>query len=215
MSVTEQSITKLKFEVQRYLTEKRYLHTLAVEKEVEALGRIYLKDKILQLRCAAILHDITKVLSLEKQLHYCEKFGIMTRKGDLLSPKTFHAKTGAALAKELFPSLVTEEIAGAIRWHTTGRDEMSLFEALVYLADYIEETRTFPDCVELRDSFYSALNEGKKDPLRVLYETMVTSFDMTIKNLISEGAPIDSDTVGARNFYISKLKLFPESENEE
>ena len=30
---------------------------------------------------------------------------------------------------------------------------MTLGEKLLYLADYIEDTRTFPDCVELRRHF--------------------------------------------------------------
>ena len=39
----------------------------------------------------------------------------------------------------------------------------------------------------------------------VLNRTMVLSFDMTIRNLLEEGAPVDSDTIAARNDYLYRL----------
>lgn len=211
MIITEEMLLKLRSDVKPYLTEKRYAHTLAVEKEAAALGRIYSDGKIPELRAAALLHDITKKLSLEKQLQYCEKFGIIVNKGDILSPKIFHAKTAAELAKREFPDFASDDVINGVRWHTTGHRRMSLFEALVYLADYIEETRTFGDCVRLREYFYTSLDENGKAKEEALISTMIMSFDMTVANLISEGAPIDSDTIGARNFYIEKSRMYTES----
>ena len=50
--------------------------------------------------------------------------------------------------KELFGA--PDEICEAIRWHTTGKPEMSLLEQIVYLADVTEETRDFPGVEDLR-----------------------------------------------------------------
>lgn len=213
MNITEEMLSRLRLEVRERLTEKRYSHTLAVEKEAERLGRIYLPDSICELRSAALLHDITKIFSLEKQLQYCEKFGIMVRKGDLLSPKIFHAKTASELVKRDFPEFATENVINGIRWHTTGRRGMSTFEALVYLADFIEETRTFGDCVKLREYFYSRISEDTGNKEEILNLTMILSFDLTIESLISEGVPIDTDTVGARNYFIERSKADTESKN--
>ena len=58
--ITESDISALREKVRDYLTEKRYAHTLAVEREAQFLGGIYLPEKIKELRCAALLHDITK-----------------------------------------------------------------------------------------------------------------------------------------------------------
>jgi len=93
-----------------------------------------------------------------------------------------------------------------VRYHTTGRADMTVFEAIVYLADYIEDTRTFADCVTLRRYFYENIARAvtTEEKLAVLTDTMILSFDMTIKNLIEENAPIDSDTIAARNFYVYK-----------
>lgn len=206
--ITEEMLASLRVRVAEFMTEKRYRHTLGVERECEKLGKLLLPDKINKLRAAALLHDITKVLSLEKQLQYCENFGIIHRNSDLLSPKIFHAKTASELVKRDYPEFADEEVVSGIRWHTTGHCDMTLFEAIVYLADYIEDTRTFEDCVKLRRFFYDgiAASKDQRDIIKVFYRTMILSFDMTISGLISENAPIDTDTVGARNYYIGLYK---------
>ncbi|MBR0302987.1 MAG: HD domain-containing protein [Clostridia bacterium] len=200
--ITDEMLSDLRVRVKPYMREKRYLHTLAVERECAALAAIYLPEREAELRAAALLHDITKMLSLEKQLKYCEIFYIIYGKDDLASPKLFHAKTAPAVIKRDFPEFASEEILSGVRWHTTGRRGMSLFETIVYLADYIEDTRTFDDCVELRRFFYDALAKGDEPKDKVLCRTMIRSFDLTISNLISEESPVDLDTVDARNCFI-------------
>ncbi len=196
-------IITLREAVKPYLTDKRYAHTLAVEREAAALARIYLPEKEEKLRIAALLHDITKKESTEKQLQMCAEFGIEVSEDDVLAPKTFHAKTAAALAARDFEAYTDEEICLGIRYHTTGHADMTVFEAIVYLADYIEETRTFGDCVTLRQYFYSRIaKEGAEKRNVILRDTMILSFDMTIRNLMEEGGLIDHDTIAARNRYI-------------
>ena len=87
------------------------------------------------LRAAALLHDITKKCDFEKQLQYCAEFDIIIGNYDKLSPKTFHSKTAAAIIPRDFPEFDDEEIISGVRWHTTGHDGMTDFEAIVYLAD--------------------------------------------------------------------------------
>ena len=197
----EEDLQSLRERVRPYLTEKRYTHTLAVERCAARLGEIYLPERVMKLRAAALLHDITKRLDLEKQLQYFAKFDIIIGKFDMMSPKTFHARTAAALIPQDFPDFADPEVISGVRWHTTGHCDMTVFEAIVYLADYIEETRTFPDCVKLRRYFDGGLSAGD-DPNDLLILTMVKSFDLTVACLLEEGAAIDLDTVGARNYFL-------------
>ena len=128
-----------------------------------------------------------------------------------MSPKLFHAKTAAELIKRDFPEFADDGIVEAVRYHTTGRRGMSHFEGLLYLADYIEETRKFEDCIELRRFFWDAVGEGR-DTLETIYvRTMIRSFDMTVGSLISENMPIDKDTIDARNYF---LEIFKERSDE-
>jgi HD superfamily phosphohydrolase YqeK len=85
---------------------------------------------------------------------------------------------------------------------------MTLEEQLVYLADYIDMTRLFPDCVRLRNYFFDAQPQdmGKNDKMRHLHRTLLLSFDMTVRSLVDDGAIISADTVLARNEIVAYLR---------
>ncbi|MDD6095582.1 MAG: bis(5'-nucleosyl)-tetraphosphatase (symmetrical) YqeK [Clostridia bacterium] len=206
--ITDSMVEKLRERVKPYLTEKRYAHTLGVEREAASLGRLFLPDDINKLRCAALLHDITKKQSAEEQLALCRELGIEPDDEVLAAPKLFHSITGAALAERDFPEYADASVISGIRWHTTGYAGMTMFESIIYLADYIEDTRTFEDCVTLRNFFYLGLCAAgsESEKYTVFLKTMVLSFDMTVKNLIEEASLIDRNTVEARNSFIMKLR---------
>ena len=78
---------------------------------------------------------------------------------------------------------------------------MSLPEKLLYLADYIDESRTFENCVRLRSFFWDANPEKMEsgERLALLRDTLILSYRFTIEDLIAEGLPVAIDTVEARN----------------
>ena len=204
------SIEEIKDVVKGLTCEKRFSHTLGVIREAEALGKIYLPDKVDKLKLTALLHDITKDFSREKQIELCKEYRVELDYGKIV-PKLLHSKTGCQYARNLFgDEIVDNEVYFGIFFHTTGRENMTLFEAIIYLADYIEDTRTFEDCVKLREYFYKNIEKASSDEqkIEVLRKTMVLSFDFTIKNLIDEGKLIDFDTIKARNYFISAKKVF-------
>ena len=207
MKFDETALDRLRESVSEGMSEKRFRHTAAVEKMAARLGELYAPDKIDILRAAALLHDITKEYSSEKQLQICREFGIIISKQDILTPKTFHAKTAAALIPTRYPEFADPEVISAVRWHTTGRADMSLLEKIVYLADYIDESRKFDDCVTLRHMFWDACPEKMTEDERNIHltKTLIVSFDMTLAGLIKECAPISDDTFKARNSLILSL----------
>ena len=202
MEYTEELLSVLREKIRPYLQPKRYMHTLAVEREAERLGKIYLPNDVGRLRAAALLHDITKKLDLSEHLKICCDNDIIVGEHPESEEKLFHSKTAPIIIKRDFDGYYDDEILSAVRWHTTGREGMTVFEMIVYLADYIEETRTFPDCVELRDYFYSEIEKKEKSTEQVLRNTMIISFNMTVKNLIEENGLIDLDTISARNYFV-------------
>ena len=204
----EDDILALREKIKPYLTDKRYLHTLSVEREADKLGELYLPAERMRLRAAALLHDITKKADYEKQLNYCAEFGIILTIGEDTSAEVLHSLTGAGVAARDFADYVDEGIVTAIARHTTGDADMSVFDAIIYLADYIEETRTFEGCRALRSIFWDRIECGE-DRREVLRDAMIKSFDMTIEHLIEKGSVIDLKTVGARNSCVAG-KLFPD-----
>ncbi len=190
------------------LDEKRYLHTVEVEKEAAAIGRLFLPDKVYKLRCAAILHDITKSLSWDNQIRLSAELGIDVPDDPLVYGSIIHGKTAAGYAKLKYEEYVDDEIASAIAYHTTGRAGMSVFESIIYLADFIEPTRIYEDCVKLRSFFRSGITRSQSDEEKfsVFIETLVLSFDSTLRGLIDRRKAINADTVSARNYFISLLE---------
>ena len=136
--ITESELDTLRGELAGVMSNKRYRHTVEVEKMAARLSELYCPEKTNILRAAALLHDITKEYSAEKQREICKQYGIALGKYDILSPKTFHAKTAARLIPEKYPAFAAPEVIEAVRWHTTGRADMTICEKILYLADYID-----------------------------------------------------------------------------
>lgn len=151
------------------LKPKRIPHVQGCEQEAVRLAERWGADTELAAE-AGILHDITKKLMLHEQLILCEKYGIVNDSVEAENTKLLHSKTGALLARELFG--VSDEVYGAIRWHTTGRPGMTLLEKIVYMADYIEPNRNFEGLEELRSLAYSDLDSAMILGLRMSLEDL-------------------------------------------
>lgn len=199
--ITEEMLTKLRGELEGVMSPKRYRHTVEVERMAERLGALYAPDQIPLLRAAALLHDITKEFSLQTQLQILKKFDIITYYSDEISPKTLHARTAACQIPEQYPAFASPVVIDAVRWHTTGRAGMTVCEKIIYLADYIDMSRTFSDCVELREMFWCADPESMNPAEREahLRRVLISSFDRTVRALLEEGGLISIETMQARN----------------
>ncbi len=198
---SEQALADLREQVMRQMSSKRFAHTIAVEDMVARLCALFCPEEIPQMRVAALLHDITKELKPHEQEALCRQYHLSVTSLDRLAPKTFHARTAAEVIKADYPDFATQTVVSAVRWHTTGREGMTLTEQLLYLADYIDLSRTFENCVTLRKHFFDAAPEAmdEKARRRLLQKTLILSFDMTIKDLLEEGLPVAEDTMRARN----------------
>lgn len=199
--IDESMLSCLRERVLPSMSAKRFRHTVAVEDMVARLAALYCPEHTNRLRAAALLHDLTKELRTEEQIALCKELGLPVTDFDRLSPKTFHARTAASKIPLEFADFSDPIIVDAVRYHTTGRADMTMTEKLLYLADYIDLSRTFENCVILRRFFWGA-DPHRLDPCgrdALLRDTLLLSFDMTIRDLLAEGALIAPDTVDARN----------------
>ena len=194
--------------VKSLVKERRYIHTLGVEEEAINLAKIFECDEIFakKLKSAAILHDITKEFDFKKQLEICKEYNITLSKDDKKTVKAIHAKTGAYVAKIEFNA--DDMIFGGIYNHTFGdpSENFKLFDKIIYLADYIEPSRTFEDCVEVREFFYSRIKDflNPEEKNKIIDETILFSYNKTIESLIKENAYMHKDTIKCRNALINK-----------
>ena len=136
---------------------KRLAHIKGCEEEAARLANRWGAGEE-RMRKAAILHDCTKYFSVQEHLDICEKYGVELCQLERDTDKLLHAKSGAALAKYVFG--MDDGIFNAILYHTTARAGMSLEEKILYVADYMEPCRAFPEVGELRRLAYTDLDRA-------------------------------------------------------
>ncbi len=187
----ERDLRRLHFEELREVSlslhkSKRVDHVKGCSDTAAALAVFYGANPE-DARRAGILHDITKALNSFEQLQLCEKYGMILNNFEREHPKLLHAKTGAVVAREIFGE--SAEVCEAIKWHTTGRENMTLLEKLVYLADYMEPNRTMDGIEELRQMTWT-------DPDAALAKGL----EMTMAYVSSRGAKVDPHSAAALRF---------------
>ena len=173
------------------LRRRRAPHVLGTEEEAARLALRWGADEQ-SARRAALLHDCTKKCGREQHLAICRQYGIRLDGEEQREEKLLHALTGAAVAEHVF-GLTAEEVS-AVRWHTTGRADMTTLEKILYLADYIEPTRDFCDLREIRALAYEDLDRA-----------VLLGLEMSIRELEARGAKVHADSVYARDYLKGKL----------
>lgn len=122
------------------LSEKRRVHTVGVFLTAKALAEKNGAD-VNKACLAALLHDVAKYLNPDDY----EGFSC-----DPNCPSSVvHQFLGAYVAEKVL-GISDEEVLGAVRWHTTGRPNMTLLEKIVFVADLLEPGRTFDGVLDLR-----------------------------------------------------------------
>ncbi|OOB76930.1 MAG: nicotinate (nicotinamide) nucleotide adenylyltransferase [Epulopiscium sp. Nuni2H_MBin003] len=139
--------------VKSKLSAKRYAHTRGVVDMGLRLAKMHAVD-MNKVFLGCIFHDYAK------EVTDYSKYNIEFDEFEQKNPHLWHGKIAAEIIKDLY-NITDEEILNSIRYHTTGRCDMSDVEKVVYLADMIEYGRGMSEELdELREICYSDLNKG-------------------------------------------------------
>lgn len=174
------------------MPDKRWKHTLGVMESAVKLAQRYGADPQ-RAETAAILHDVAKYWPVERMREIIEQNGLSV---ELLKydKQLWHAEVGAYTAEHDY-GIQDNEVLDAIRYHTSGRENMSLLERIVCLADYIEPGRDFPGVEEIRRLSKVSLEEG-----------LIAGLDSTIRVLLEKRRIVFPLTVLARNDLVRTLE---------
>lgn len=166
--MSKEPMEKLRDEIRKVQDAKRFEHTLGVTYTAACLAMCY-DAEIRQAEIAGLLHDCAKCLPNEKKIRLCEKNHIEIKEVEFKNPFLLHAKVGAFLAEKEY-GIKDADILNAIRFHTTGRPEMSLLEKIIFIADYIEPGRNHSEYLpEIRRLAFTDLDAALK---RILSDTL-------------------------------------------
>lgn len=161
-------IKDLKKDLKKQMDDSRFEHTMGVMYTCGALAMRYGYD-LDKAMLAGLMHDCAKCLPNAKKLRMAEKHHLEISDLERKNPFMLHAKLGAYLARKKY-DIEDQEILDAIRWHTTGRPEMTLLDKIVYVADYIEPRRDkAPHLPEIRQLAFVDLD---RTLIRILEDTL-------------------------------------------
>lgn len=172
------------------LKQKRFNHVISVAYTAANLAMRYdcNMDKAFR---AGLLHDCSKYLSDDEQIKYCKKNNIELSKVETSNPALIHAKSGAHMANEVYKES-DENILSSIKWHTTGKPNMSLLEKIIFVADFIEPNRNFDE-----ELLYILRKEAYSDINLCIYHI----YEHTINHIKSSSKQLDPIATEAYEYY--------------
>ncbi|MGM7721047.1 bis(5'-nucleosyl)-tetraphosphatase (symmetrical) YqeK [Metabacillus sp. Hm71] len=176
--------------VAEQITEHRYNHTLGVMETAIQLSHQYGAD-VKKAEIAAIFHDYAKFRPKDelKQIIIEQR---MPQQLLVHNSELWHAPVGAFLVEKEV-GITDQEVLSAIKYHTSGRPDMTLLEKIIYVADYIEPGRHFPGVDEVR-----ALAKSNLD------QALLQSLQNTIMFLLKKNQAIYPDTIQTYNSLVLK-----------
>lgn len=179
--------------VSEQMPPQRWKHTQGVMETAVILAERFGADPR-KADLAAILHDVAKYWPVNEMEKVIRDNGLNQ---DLLlhDKQLWHSEVGAFVAERDY-GVTDSEVLNAIKWHTSGRVNMSLLDKVVCLADYIEPGRDFPGVHNIRELAEHSLEEA-----------LLAGFDGTISHLISLKKVIYPLTLFTRNDLIAQLKV--------
>ena len=190
--MAKSEIQKIQKELCKQLDYKRYEHTLGVAYTAAALAMRYDFD-INKAFEAGLLHDCAKCMSHEERLNYCKKNHLEVTEIEEKNPSLLHAKVGADLCRQKY-GIDDEDICNAVRFHTTGRPDMTLLEKIIFIADYLEPHRC------------------EAEDLPIVRKQVFIDIDLALKTILNDtliylrqsGNEIDSMTEKTYEYYIKQ-----------
>lgn len=188
------SIEEINLYLKENLKEKRYIHTLGVVETAKKLAEI---NGISQEKAeiAALAHDVAKNLSKEKMKEMMKENNLTISALEENNPNLWHSIIAPIEAKEKL-GIEDEEILDSIRWHTTGKENMSILTKIIYIADMIEPNRNFNGIEDIRKVTFDNLDAG-----------VYSGLTHNIEFLLTKDLLIDENTIKARNYFLFDSKF--------
>ena len=192
--MAEYDLKLLQKQMKEELSDDRFEHTIGVMYTAESLAMRYGVD-MTKAAVAGLLHDCAKCIPNAQKIKMCKKNDIEITEMEEKNPSLLHAKLGAYMAEAAY-GVDDPEILSAIKWHTTGKPDMSMLDIIIYMADYIEPNRDkAPNLKQIRKLCFENIEEA-------LYQVL----EGNLEYLSDRPDMIDPMTKISYDFYKWKLK---------
>ena len=181
-------IKKLDEDLREILSEKRYLHSVGVMKMCEKLANIYNAD-IEKAKLIGLMHDMAKELTKDEMRDYVEKNNIECSELEKYLGGILHGKIAADMCKKNYG--FDDEMCEAIAVHTTGKENMTILQKILFISDKIDETREYDGIKELRELAFKNIDKA-----------IIKNVESTILINIDKEKPILEKSIKTRNYLL-------------
>ena len=194
-------LNSLRESIKQYMGTHRYEHTLGVENAAIFLGSIFIPELVTELRAAALLHDVTKEMSYEDQFSLLNAYGIALSDEDKSALPALHSFSAAPFVKERFANYATEHILSAVFNHTLGAENITLFDKIIFIADFIEDGRTYDSCIATARFIRENITKEntQEQNLYFLDQAILMAIDATVSSVERKKQVPHSRTIAMRN----------------
>ncbi|MDF2521432.1 MAG: hypothetical protein K0R84_2060 [Clostridia bacterium] len=186
-------LTEINKYLQQTLSEKRYKHSVQAAETAKKLALSFGADAN-KAYIAGLVHDCTRETELAVQRSMLETLGISVDSMTYQASELLHAYSAEYVLRNEF-KINDEEIITAVRSHTTGRENMTILDKVIFLSDVIEPSRSFPGIESIRQHSKSNLDEA-----------LMAAFDSSIRFLLEKKSLIHPNTFYARNYILEALQ---------
>ena len=182
-------IESLKKHISGLMNEERFRHSIGVMELAAELAGIYGIDEK-KAAVTGLVHDVAKQLPENEQYSLLEKAYAGKEPDEIVfnNKALWHGPAGAVYVKEVFG--MDDEIFGAVFYHTIGKENMSLIEKIIFLADCIEVNRD-----NEFDWAFGTREIARKD----LDEAILIVVNKSLKSIIDRKLIIHPGSVMLRN----------------
>lgn len=171
----------------------RLKHVLGVRDTAMQLGKLHNVD-IKKLEIAALLHDITKYYPRDKNIELIQKY--FPNSEEIIkefNEYILHAFSAYVVAKNVY-EITDKDILDSIMNHTIGKENMTLYEKIIFISDYIEPNRTYESCVKVRKMAFENIDLA-----------VFTAINDSIIFYENNGGHVPSSAYKARKYYYELL----------
>ena len=181
-------------ELKRRLKPERLYHSICVAEQAKHLAAIYGADED-KAYTAGLAHDIMKYEDPQDALRMIEEDGKnkLSERDKRIIP-TLHAVAGEVFLRTKM-GITDEEILSAVRYHTTGRENMTLMEKIIYVSDLTGKDRDYPDVDDVRRAAETNIDMA-----------CLMGVKFTIEKNVLKNKTINIDTIKEYNYFAERIK---------
>ncbi len=168
------SIEYIKEDLKKSIGEKLYIHSINVMNTAVDLASYY-NISTEKAELAGLLHDSGKLLN--------QNVGNLE-----------HAVYGSKIAANKY-EINDTDVINAILYHTTGRENMTMLDKIIYIADKIEPNRKYDGVELLRELAFTNIDKA-----------IIKSLESTFEYLKSKNIEIDSKSITTYEFLKNNIR---------